>query len=271
MQNGDLRIISDDYYVVKAKHTNRALHRHEGYEAFYVISGECDHILVTANTEKTQRLSSGNFIVLDNTVSHRFKNGNSDFCVINFLFKHDFIFSDSNFLSMITDNNSFLNVMNFDSDKTFLPLFEKAYFVFKKNGQVNRELAKCYAKEIILQLIQGSDFKEKPRLGVSDKIATYAQEHFSEPITLSKICNELHYSLPYVSRKFKQDYLITFEKFLQNVRIEHACMLLLNTDMSINEIALAVSYSDTDAFRKIFSLKTGKNPTQFRLNHLNRE
>ncbi|MBE5731764.1 MAG: AraC family transcriptional regulator [Clostridiales bacterium] len=33
------------------------------------------------------------------------------------------------------------------------------------------------------------------------------------------------------------------------------------------EVALAVSYTDTDAFRKIFRLKTGKTPTQFRLNH----
>jgi quercetin dioxygenase-like cupin family protein len=85
MQNGELRIISDDYYIVKAKHTNRALHRHEGYEAFYVFSGNCNHVLVNANTEKTQKLNSGNFMILDNTVSHRFKNGNTDFCVINFL------------------------------------------------------------------------------------------------------------------------------------------------------------------------------------------
>ncbi len=268
MQNIDLRIITDDYYVVKAKHTNRALHRHEGYEAFYVISGSCDHVLILGNTEQTQKLSCDNFMILDNSASHQFKNGSPDFCVINFLFKPCFVFDDENFANTFYENESniMLNILQRGSGN-ILSLFEKAYNAFNKNSTISRTLAKCYAKELLLSCTQSLNNTETTK-GIVADILAYVKDHFSLPITLSKICEQLHYSLPYVSRKFKQVYGLSFEKHLQNLRIQHACMLLIKTDMSISEVALAVSYTDIDTFRKIFFKRLGKTPSLFRKEHL---
>ena len=266
MQNTDLRIITSDYYVIRAKHTKRGLHRHEGFEAFYVLSGECEHILVTENSEKTQKLKYGNFMVLDNTVAHRFTNGSKDFCVINFLFKNEFVFETNPNFHVLADKVSpYFNTLLFDKGGDFLPLFENAFSAFVRGDEISHLLASCYAKEIILKL-NFMDEDTQTNFGIAQKIASVAEERFGEQISLGKICDELHYSLPYVSRKFKETYSISFEKHLQNVRVRHACMLLSRTDMAINEIALAVSYSDVDAFRKVFTSRMGVTPSAFRKN-----
>jgi AraC-like DNA-binding protein len=267
MQNADIRIIASDYYVVKAKHTKRALHRHEGYEAFFVLQGECEHILISDISEKAQKLKRGNFMVLDNTVAHRFRNGSEDFCVINFLFKNEFILdANPNFESSVNKVSNLFNTLHFDKSGEFLILFEKAFTAFKSGNEISRLLASCYAKEIILKLNFINE-EIHTNSGIAQKIAGIAEERFGEQITLGKICKEEHYSLPYVSRKFKETYSISFEKHLQNVRVRHACMLLSRTDMAISEIALAVSYSDVDAFRKVFASRMGITPSAFRKNN----
>jgi AraC-like DNA-binding protein len=266
MQNTDLRIISSDYYVIRAKHTKRGLHCHEGYEAFYVISGECEHILVTENSEKTQKLKYGNFMVLDNTVAHRFANGSKDFCVINFLFKDELILDErGNFGEHISQVSRYFNTLLFDKGGEFLPLFENAFASFKRGDEISHLLASCYAREIILKLSYINEDSHS-NFGIAQKIASIAEERFGEQITLGKICEEEHYSLPYASRKFKETFSISFEKHLQNLRVRHACMLLSRTDMAINEIALAVSYTDVDAFRKVFASRMGVTPSAFRKN-----
>ena len=267
MDNVNVRTITDDYYVVRAKHTNRGLHRHEGYEAFYVLSGECEHILYCGYSQYQQKLRQGNFIVLDNSVAHRFQNGNKDFCIINFLFKPKFILGDEAFSRiLLSEGEKIFNTLQYDETGTLLSLFEKAQNAYIRGGYKGHALAACYAREIILStLCLGEAIKSKD--DIASKILTIIEEKFSEQITLGAICEELHYSLPYTSRKFKEKHLISFEKYLQNVRIKHACMLLISTDLAINEIALSVSYSDVDAFRRIFFLRTGKTPSAFRKAH----
>lgn len=42
--------------------------------------------------------------------------------------------------------------------------------------------------------------------------------------------------------------------------------LLLDTDMSIDEISIAIGYLNTSSFRRKFKQETGMTPSQFRVN-----
>ena len=57
---------------------------------------------------------------------------------------------------------------------------------------------------------------------------------------------------------------MTFSKALQAKRCAAAADMLLNTEISVCEIAEKVGYENKSFFRKIFKEKYGKNPLEFR-------
>ncbi len=52
--------------------------------------------------------------------------------------------------------------------------------------------------------------------------------------------------------------------YLIGLRMEHACYLLLNTDMSVKQIGVCVGYSDPKFFSKLFKKHVGVSPLQYR-------
>ena len=77
-------------------------------------------------------------------------------------------------------------------------------------------------------------------------------------------CQEHHFSLQYISRKFKQETGITFREYLQKIRIEKSCVLLAGSDLRISEIASAVGYDDIKFFNSMFKKLVMMSPREYR-------
>lgn len=88
-------------------------------------------------------------------------------------------------------------------------------------------------------------------------------KNYNQNLTLKDIAGDINYSLPYISKLFKEKTGITFRLYLQKTRIEEACRLLSNTDEKIFSISKMVGYSDVDFFSKIFKEHMGTTPQQF--------
>ena len=71
-----------------------------------------------------------------------------------------------------------------------------------------------------------------------------------------------------LQKGFQYFYDVTVNQYLQNIRLEHAKKLLLNTDKSMSQIADAIGLSSNSYFSKIFREKYGYKPSQFRLKYL---
>ncbi len=74
----------------------------------------------------------------------------------------------------------------------------------------------------------------------------------------------MHYSLSHISRKFKDETDVSFNKYITEVRIREACRLIANTDKKINEIANLSGYNDIKHFQFTFKKITGKSPRDFK-------
>ena len=57
---------------------------------------------------------------------------------------------------------------------------------------------------------------------------------------------------------------MSIQGFLQCIRIEEACKLLLNTNLSVGQIAGAVGYQDTRHFSKVFRRYQNISPREYR-------
>ena len=56
---------------------------------------------------------------------------------------------------------------------------------------------------------------------------------------------------------------MTFNKYLQKVRIQNACELLIETDASIEMVSEMVGYNDVRSFRTVFKKIIGSTPREF--------
>lgn len=92
----------------------------------------------------------------------------------------------------------------------------------------------------------------------------YIHEHYFEPISREDIAQYVNISKDYLTYCFRQELKTTPIRYIQRYRVNLAKSLLKETDKSVTEIALAVGFSDSGYFSRIFSRELGLSPDQYR-------
>ncbi|MGN0396067.1 MAG: response regulator [Coprococcus sp.] len=92
----------------------------------------------------------------------------------------------------------------------------------------------------------------------------YIQNHYMEQISLEEVSDYVGLSPAYFSVIFKKEADIGFAKYLMNVRVEQAKVLLRETNLSVSDICKKVGYKDLKYFTQTFSKLTGVKPAVFR-------
>jgi two-component system, response regulator YesN len=92
----------------------------------------------------------------------------------------------------------------------------------------------------------------------------YIHNNFSTDISLDRVARTAGISKYHFSRLFKEMTGLTYQSYLNRVRIEQAKKLLNDDALSITDTGCAVGYSDLTHFERIFKKLTGNTPSQFR-------
>jgi AraC-like DNA-binding protein len=88
--------------------------------------------------------------------------------------------------------------------------------------------------------------------------------HCHLPLTASEIADELGYDRAYLSRVFHQTYHRTLTEEIHRSRLTRVRELLLDGEMSVNEIARACGFTDIKYFFRLFRRYEGTTPKAFR-------
>jgi AraC-like DNA-binding protein len=96
-----------------------------------------------------------------------------------------------------------------------------------------------------------------------NNIYTYTLNHFTQKIKLEDVAAIANMSTSAFCRYFKSHTHKTYIKFLQEVRISHACKLLLEDKYSINQICLESGFQDWSNFNRYFKEIKKQTPTQY--------
>jgi len=124
------------------------------------------------------------------------------------------------------------------------------------------------ASEIVANTNKLIDFYESEisdRLINSAPLRQLVTEQYCQPdFSITTLANHFHVSVAYMSQLFKKELNIGFADYLWMLRLEKAKELLSTTDMSIDDISIAVGYYNTSSFRRKFKQETGISPSQFR-------
>ena len=86
---------------------------------------------------------------------------------------------------------------------------------------------------------------------------------YSEELTVAELAHEAGWSTNYFGEQFKQATGLSVTQYLNQVRVDHARLLLDRGEHSVTEIAFAVGYNDASYFGRVFKQLTGVSPREY--------
>lgn len=92
----------------------------------------------------------------------------------------------------------------------------------------------------------------------------YIEDHYFEPLTLNMVADKVGITPAYLSSLFSQHMGVTLIDYLNEVRIDHACVYLKQNYFKTYEIAYKVGYRDEKYFSKVFRKVKGMTPSEYK-------
>lgn len=114
--------------------------------------------------------------------------------------------------------------------------------------------------------------KEEPFRDVSESdtvfkqrktVEEFFQKRYHEEISIEDLARELCLSVPQTHRVVKKVFAEGFKKTLMKQRIEHACMLIKQKNLTLGEIAYHAGYTSYNGFLSAFKSHVGKTPKEY--------
>jgi AraC-like DNA-binding protein len=251
------------------------LHYHEEIQISFIVKGEGK--LIVGNTIHTYK--SGDIIAIGSNIPHLFQSKKNDFKshMLSIFFSYDAFGDDFFNLSEMQDIKAFfdsikygisLNSQNNEFGNLFLRLFNANRFeLFITFLTILKDLSTASVTLLNDQLYKkGLSTDQGERLQL---IFDYVMNNFQKDIKLRTVANMVHMSPNAFCRFFKQRSNKSFFTFITEVRIAHACELLMgNEDCYITEIAQESGFNTISNFNKHFKSIKGLSPRKYQKNML---
>ncbi|GGH81737.1 AraC-like DNA-binding protein [Pullulanibacillus pueri] len=252
-------------------------HRHDFLEFSLVLEGEGREVINGA----THALLPGTFTFVSPYQIHEIHAHNAKpLTLYNCNFDLDLIMDankkDSGLTSLLyngmgTEERPSFIQLNQTQFATMKDILDSIYQEYQSEEEWRSLLIKAKVIEILILFdrfrqsrSQKTAVESIKNSGMIWPIVHYIHTHHDENITLGHLAKLFNLSVPYLSEQFKKFVGLNFVSFLHEVRIRHACSLLLSTDLSIADVSVEVGYQSFKTFSRVFRQKKGMTPTTFR-------
>lgn len=97
-----------------------------------------------------------------------------------------------------------------------------------------------------------------------NKVMQYVFDNYLQPIQLKRVAAIANMTEPAFCRYFRASTKKSFTKFIQELRINHACKLLSETDKSISAVCYESGFNNVSNFNRYFKLQMKLTPLAYR-------
>lgn len=273
-----------DEYVVFLKHprhVNFSAHQHSFIELNYVYSGTCKQII---NGNKII-LKEGDLCLLDKNVKHEIASASENDIIINILIRTSYF--DAALLQRLSGNDLLTDffvhaiyeqkrdsryiIFSHGENNRLKDLIIQAYIEYSNQEICSNEAINSYILLIFTELLRmyhrspQSVKKPQSKKIVIAEILAYMEENYVS-LTLEKTAKKFHFHPNHLTRLLKSHVGKTFMNISHQLKIKNACILLANTDLTIEQIANQVGYTNHTFFYKSFKKFHGVTPAVYRKN-----
>ncbi|MCK8058514.1 MULTISPECIES: helix-turn-helix domain-containing protein [unclassified Fusibacter] len=97
-----------------------------------------------------------------------------------------------------------------------------------------------------------------------NEIKIYIQNQIGQPIDSKVLADLVKYSKPHFNMLFKDKTGMTVKRYILNARLSEACIMLMDKEKQLTEIALDLGFEHYDTFRRAFKAKMCMTPSVYR-------
>lgn len=245
-------------------------HYHPEYELTYIIKGNGYRLI--GNSHET--FGDGDLVLSGSYLPHTWVGKSNDFedfeaVVIQFspAFIDSFLgFEESIALKLLLEKSKkglFFPAKNLELKANLVQLvdsngFNRIIDLIK----ILNQLTVCEQKVLCSNPFQTVNSAESEnRINV---VCNFLENHFAESITLKQVADLIPLTENNFCNFFKKATGKTFSDYLNAIRINRSCQLLLQTDKLINSIAFECGFENLSYFNRVFLKKKGMTPKAFR-------
>ena len=130
--------------------------------------------------------------------------------------------------------------------------------------------SECKDKSILLkiiELIRSTPTAEPNPHPIIGKITEYIKNNLNDDLSVNDIAKKMNISVYYLSHLFKQVTGISILEYRNELRLTKAKQMLIESRLSVNEIAIRCGFCNASYFTEVFSRSEKISPSQFRKLH----
>lgn len=265
------------YKTLECPYFPNPWHFHKEYELVLINKGRGTRFI----GDKVSQFEEGDLSLIGSNIPHLFRNSEEYYA------KNSKLKANSVFIHFTKD---FLGKNFFDIPemKHVVKLLEKSSLALEINGKAKKNIKSRLIDmnhqkpperlvsllEILLLLAHSNDLKPLLSQGFSakncgdteriNKVFEFILKNYTEEIYVQEIASKLNMSVPSFSRYFKHHARKTFSDYVTEIRIGHACRLLMENNHNISEISYQSGFDNLSNFYRHFKRIIGIIPKEYK-------
>ncbi len=254
-----------------------AWHTHEFIEMICVTHGQAMNYM----KDRTQSLTTGDICILAPGTVHGIGVFDDTTQVINVLIRTETF--QRNFSGIMHENGIlaqfFTNALIYRADYPYLlfhtvdhpeilSCIQLCNSEYRSAGLYRNQLINSYLATFFLLLLQYCSNRVETPVSDSHKeevifLLQYIQSQYRNA-SLSELSSLSGYSTRQIQRLIKKATGKTFKENIMTLKLDEAARLLVNTDLTVEEIAIYLNFNDASHFRKAFRSQYAQTPAAYR-------
>jgi AraC-like DNA-binding protein len=254
------------------------VHCHRDFNELVIVTeGSAVHVV---NSEE-YTIEKGDVFVVGNDTIHGYKNP-ENFRICNIMYRHSEMFSalpdimtSAGYQALfvleprITKEQSFRSRLRLKHEnyKAVKLLLDDMIHEYKSGSECRKTMLISQFARLAVTLSRLYSFdngdNRQDMVNIA-KAVSYMENNFTEDISAGQLAELSHYSERHFMRIFRKTYNASPLEYIIDLRINHACMLLKSTDMSISETAEKCGFDNVNYFSRLFKKRMGITPSGYR-------
>ena len=238
---------------------------HSNIEMVFIFEGETN---VWVDNKEAEKAQSGDAIIIFPCQQYRYETVKQE--------KHVLLAVDikriGEFLRAVTSFVPERNVIKGALESVELSeLVKNIAKTYKEDESEYRDaVLKGYITALLGRILSMTELRkneiEKPN--TVSEIMDFCNSRYAEKLSLEYLEAELHISKYYISHVINERIGVSFNDFINSIRINEASRLLLESDKPIKEISAEVGFSTQRTFDRAFKKQKGETAREYRQRNL---
>ncbi len=160
-------------------------------------------------------------------------------------------------------------IVKFEKNNTVRSLFTDIEKIWNRKKAGSNSASKSVFYKIVYSIINQKNLYMSPDKysKISEAVNYLHTNYLNNDFRIECLSEISGISSRYFEKLFRQKFGATPKEYVTIMRIERAKELLMSEKKLIGDIALSLGYSSVYHFCKIFKLKTGQTPSEYRREH----